>query len=245
MSNRERWIIYPLLFLALGASIRTHVFPSFDRLFTGDLQADDIQVSNRVKCDTLEVTKSILLRGDDGQARIVISDASNRSGQIHILGRDGKSIIAMGASKETGAGQIHILGQDGTSAIALGTNEATGSGVIDVLNSESQLRVRITSLQGGGTIATFGAEERPLVFVQHNGQGSGTVIRYDSQGHQFGMLGLRIPDPPPQEIPVDPATTNDGSASDTETTAQPVASDEPGEASEQPTSDEPDAPEGE
>ena len=65
MSNRERWILYPLLVLALGASLRTQVLPIFKRLTAMEFSA------NQISCDTLEVSKSILLRGDHCKARIV------------------------------------------------------------------------------------------------------------------------------------------------------------------------------
>ncbi len=214
MSNRERWIIYPLLFLSLGASIRTHVFPVFDQLYAGDLRVQNVKTTNRISCRTLEVTESILLRGADGKARIVLSDASNRSGQIHILGQDGKSVIAMGASKKSGSGEIAVF---------------DGAG---------EIRVRMASVQGGGALATFGTEGKPLVFLEHNGKDTGTVVRYDREGHRYGMLGLRLPDPPPPaEEVVDPATTNADSASEKEATTE--------EANDQPSSDDPSAPEGE
>ena len=211
MSNRERWIIYPLLFLSLGASMRTQLVPVFDRLFADNLQVKDVLEGNHIKgnniqCHTLEVTESILVRDENGKARIVISDASSRSGQIHILGPDGKS------------------------AIALGVSQKSGSGVIDVFDTAGKVRVQITSIQDGGGLATFGADEKPLVYVEHDGQGNGTVVRYDAQGHRFGMLGLRLPDPPPPEEAVDPTTTDQVPASEAEPTTKPAAEGESEEA---------------
>src|SRR4051812_8581888 len=47
MSDRERWIVYPLLFLSLGASLRSKVAP-----------VDQIEAHN-IRCDTLLEARSI------------------------------------------------------------------------------------------------------------------------------------------------------------------------------------------
>lgn len=208
MSNRERWILYPLLVLALGASLRTQLFPAF-----GNMRVRDFE-SGTIRCSNLEVAESILIRGEDKKAKVLISDASNRSGQIHILGEDGKSVVALGA------------------------NKATGAGAIDVYNAEGQVRVKVTSLEDGGAIATFTGKDKPLVFVEHNGEGSGSIVRYDADGHRFGMLGLRLPDPPPPaEETTDPAATQDGTATEAETT--PESPEQPAEGSGQPATEAP------
>lgn len=208
MSNRERWILYPLLVLALGASLRTQLFPAF-----GNMRVRDFE-SGAIRCSNLEVSESILIRGEDKKVRVLISDASNRTGQIHILGEDGKSVVALGA------------------------NKATGAGAIDVYNAEGQIRVKVTSLEDGGAIATFTGNDKPLVFVEHNAEGSGSIVRYDADGHRFGMLGLRLPDPPPPvEETSDPKATQEGTAPEAETT--PESSEQPAEGSQQPTAEAP------
>ncbi|CAL1125165.1 unnamed protein product [Cladocopium goreaui] len=203
MSNRERWILYPLLVLALGASLRTQVLPIFKRLTAMEFSA------NQISCDTLEVSKSILLRGEDGKARIVLSDASGRSGQIHIFGENGNSLISMGATKEN------------------------GSGAISVFNAQGEIQVRLDALEGGGVVATFGEDKKPLVVVEHDREGSGSVVRYDSQGHRFGMLGLRLPDPPPVPEGTAPAATEEPAGETAPTTDEP-ATEAPAETNEQP-----------
>ncbi len=208
MSNRERWILYPLLVLALGASLRTQIYPAFNHMHAGDFE------SGTIRCDNLEVGESILIRGTDGKARVVISDASNRSGQIHVLGQNGSSVVALGA------------------------NKATGAGVIDLYNADGQVRVKITSLKDGGALATFTANDQPLVFVEHNGEGSGSIVRYDADGHRFGMLGLRLPDlPPPADETIDPASTQDGTTTEAESSHEPA--EQPAAENGQPAPEEP------
>jgi hypothetical protein len=51
MSERERWIVYPLLFLALGSAIRDKMLHAVQ---TGDLQCDRI-VAGTIVCEGLQV----------------------------------------------------------------------------------------------------------------------------------------------------------------------------------------------
>lgn len=51
MSERERWIVYPLLFFALGAAIRDKLF---HQVATGDLLAETVQAESLV-CEGLTI----------------------------------------------------------------------------------------------------------------------------------------------------------------------------------------------
>lgn len=63
MSNRERWVVYPLLFLALGASLRPAFFPSA-RLAAGQMRAQVVQ-GGILRC------KELVLEGPDSQEMLV------------------------------------------------------------------------------------------------------------------------------------------------------------------------------
>lgn len=204
MSNRERWILYPLLVLALGASLRTQLAPEFKRLSATDF------FSGTIHCNTLEVGQSILLRGENGKARLVISDASGRSGQIQILGENGKSLLAFGANRDN------------------------GSGAIELFNANGEIQVRLASIKDGGVVAIYGADQKPLVGVEHDGNGSGQVVRYDVQGHRYGMLGFRLPEPPPAAEEIEPAATGDSSSADPEASSEAAPAGTPSVPGEEP-----------
>ena len=57
MSTRERWIVYPLLFLALGAALRDKII--------GKIEIPQLEVKEAVKCGTLFVM------GPNGQPAVL------------------------------------------------------------------------------------------------------------------------------------------------------------------------------
>ncbi len=75
MSDRERWIIYPLLFLALGAALR-------DKL----TQAVEV---DRIKC------KQIVIVDRQGIPKIVL-DTNDTGGLVRVIDNPGKLTLALG-----------------------------------------------------------------------------------------------------------------------------------------------------
>lgn len=67
MSDRERWIVYPLLFLSLGASLRPKLAPS------PYIEADHI-ACNVLQCKGLEV-KDVLLANQLGTDKAPVNAA--------------------------------------------------------------------------------------------------------------------------------------------------------------------------
>jgi hypothetical protein len=53
MSDRERWIVYPLLFLTLGVALRNQFFPT-RRFGAVDLRAGELS-AQRIRCNQLVV----------------------------------------------------------------------------------------------------------------------------------------------------------------------------------------------
>ncbi|MBN1396042.1 MAG: hypothetical protein JW959_13550 [Pirellulales bacterium] len=85
MSTRERWIVYPLLFLTLGIAVRNYFLPT-GRLAVGDLRAE------RISCGEMVVF------GPNGRPA-VIADASPDSvagGHVITLDRLGRPTGFMG-----------------------------------------------------------------------------------------------------------------------------------------------------
>ena len=75
MSDRERWIIYPLLFLALGAALR-------DKL----TQAVEV---DRIKC------KQFVVVDRQGIPKIVL-DTNDTGGLVRVIDNPGKLTLALG-----------------------------------------------------------------------------------------------------------------------------------------------------
>jgi hypothetical protein len=117
MSTRERWIVYPLLFLALGTAIKPKLVPPELRgleMASGNLQA------NRIICRSLDVVD------DDSRPYIRMTTSnSTKEAEIQVINRRGKPVISLHADAATRAGLIETLNDDGRPQTAM-MSSATG-----------------------------------------------------------------------------------------------------------------------
>jgi len=109
MSDRERWIIYPLLFLALGSSIWGKLTKQI--------------ASPLVRCQELEIV------GPDDDVLIKLSARAPRAaGEIHVYGANSRYPLASMHGDSTGNfGMIECRDSDGRAlAVVGGTNAGHG-----------------------------------------------------------------------------------------------------------------------
>ncbi len=113
MSQRERWIVYPLLFLALGIAVRDKLIPP-ERLDVGLLRCDQLEVLDRVACQQLAVCDP------QGIPRLALDAAAD--GQLSLVDRQGQTILILGAD-ETGQryGLFSVRGNGRLSPLTLYT----------------------------------------------------------------------------------------------------------------------------
>jgi hypothetical protein len=106
MSTRERWIVYPLLFLALGTAIKPKLVPA-----------------ERVTCRTLEVVDAEL------RPRIHLTAGAADDGAIRIISQSGKPVVMLKSDAATRAGLIETLSDNGQVQTAM-MSSATGGEVV-------------------------------------------------------------------------------------------------------------------
>jgi hypothetical protein len=107
MTSRERWTVYPLLFLAIGLAVRAVVLPP--------------ERFDAARIDTLEavrvVCREIVVEADDGTVLIhmgrVIGDGG---GRIEIKDRQGIDAIAIGTRPTGRAGVVECYDDTGQQA---------------------------------------------------------------------------------------------------------------------------------
>lgn len=88
MSTRERWIVYPLLFLALGTALRDK--------FTDTLRIGHV-VCNRMEAGQSECG-ALVVRGPQGRPAIVAStDTRSHGGAIEIFSSEGVPLVQLGS----------------------------------------------------------------------------------------------------------------------------------------------------
>ncbi len=140
MSDRERWIVYPLLFFSLGIGMRGKLYPGHD-LKVEELQTDKIVGLGKPGCD-------VVLSHEIFADRIVC-------GEIDVRGANHESLIRMGsmyslvpndpASHNPAAGHpagaIEIYGKDGIAVISLRGQQ---EGVVQVHAPAPQRGIALT-----------------------------------------------------------------------------------------------------
>ena len=97
MSSRERWTVYPLLFLAIGLAVRAAALPAerFETLAAGTVEAEQI------------ICREIVVTGTDGTVLVHIGRVvGGGGGRIEIKDADGVDAIAVGTRPESRDGVV-------------------------------------------------------------------------------------------------------------------------------------------
>lgn len=185
MTERERWIVYPLLFLALGASLRDK--------FGGPEAVD----ATRVRCDEIIATKMMIADPHDKLPRIVLKSvpagsqnahaAPNTSGQIELLDSSQRvqTAITHGAVITHGlkAQAIAVADPAGRNRVQIGTKPegvektkqqtSATSGWVEIFGKDNSAMpiVRLAASPDGG-----------FIFARHDGFPLGVVVGNFPQG---------------------------------------------------------------
>jgi hypothetical protein len=101
MSTRERWTIYPLLFLALGVALRDKLTATVDSKF---ITCEDLEIVDRHGQLQMHLTghegeSGKLLVLEHGEPRVVIS-SSKAGGAVTALDHEKNLLITLGHEKE-------------------------------------------------------------------------------------------------------------------------------------------------
>ena len=106
MTSRERWTVYPLLFLAIGLAVRAVAIPEerFAAAQIGDLEAA------RLTC------REIVVETEDGTVLIHMGRVIDAGGgRIEIKDKDGIDTIAVGTRPDDRDGVVEFFDAAGVS----------------------------------------------------------------------------------------------------------------------------------
>ena len=104
MSSRERWTVYPLLFLAIGLAVRAAALPAvrFETLSADAVEADQI------------VCREIVVTGTDGTVLVHIGRVvGGGGGRVEIKDAGGVDAIAIGTRPEGRDGGVERFDAQG------------------------------------------------------------------------------------------------------------------------------------
>jgi hypothetical protein len=135
MSTRERWIVYPLLFLTLGIVMRDKVFPQ--RHFS-DVSAE------RIHCGQLQV-EQVASAGGIAVRRLQCSDemaaGKIRCGQLQVDGGVAAGGFAVRSDQP-----------NGLPTVLIGTEARTHGGIIQTMSSAGAPLVLLQPTDSGGVV---------------------------------------------------------------------------------------------
>ena len=189
MSTRERWVVYPLLFLALGAALRDKFFPP-SRFAAHTVWADEMIVG-KVCCNYLEGPEAqhpvavakldvneLTVSEPGGHRRAWLGVMDNQSGHMELYGRGGKLVALLGASP---------------------TGE---SGIMQTMAADGYPQVYLHSSSGWGAITAVGPGQEAFCTIGSDGENVGMFARVSGQQGALPLTRLvRAPRAPAKPEP--------------------------------------------
>ena len=132
MTTRERWIVYPLLFLALGIALRDKLIPP------------TLIEAEQIRCDRLETEEtacqSLSVTSPGNRELIHLGTAANGMGRFELRGVDGATVVAVGTDPAGRSGVVETLAHGGIAQVQLRSTARGGAvAVIDREGSGSQV----------------------------------------------------------------------------------------------------------
>ncbi|REK29374.1 MAG: hypothetical protein DWQ42_03625 [Planctomycetota bacterium] len=162
MTDRDRWIVYPLLLLALGSSMKDRLLPQetvvCGRLVTGSVEIQDARGNPRIRMNTreefLDVEKTrtisrpeITLMAPNSQIQCLLSTAGIRAADVQanrlqILDERDRPRVAL-LTKPTPNDQLKVLKPEEQAALRL---SGASQGAIALLDENGNDRVVLETL---------------------------------------------------------------------------------------------------
>ena len=157
MSDRERWIVYPLLFFSC-------LRPVCDLLQLQEPQDSeprvvqcDRLVADRVECKKLRSVSivGIELRtiSLDGELRFQVVENGEHGGMAEFYGAGETPLATIGVDETGQQGVVETKQVSGNTLVKLSANDS--GGVVETWNLNQQLLVQLGGTQEGGKLQTF------------------------------------------------------------------------------------------
>lgn len=145
MTVRERWTVYPLIFLALGVAVRDKFWPpsllrarslAVETLRVQRMAVAEQLVSSQLKVERMEgvqlQTGELLLVSSDGKLRAHLLAQLSQGGQLVLYNHQGKPVLLAGVEPASASGILEIVSPEGKPLVEL--RSAGGHGVVNAID---------------------------------------------------------------------------------------------------------------
>ena len=192
MSDRERWTIYPLLLLALGAALKDKAMPpktlEVNELKCNQLQANKAEIQlAKVNLATMATATVNHFQATDCHSQLV------QARNLRIVGSDGSLRVLIGEIETSHGGGIQVYGEGEHPILSASSEPSGASGTVQVFTSDGKRRVALSSGDGGGVVSTYTDDNQLLVRVMYDRKHSGVVFTRDQDGQLRLLLGVPFP----------------------------------------------------
>lgn len=107
MSTRERWIVYPLLLMALLLGVKDRIPPR-----------------SQIQCRNIECNE-LIVKSLDGQRRVRIGDHAGQSSLI-VFAQQQRPALILQTQPDGGSGQVQVIDAEGSPSVVLGSTSDGG-----------------------------------------------------------------------------------------------------------------------
>ena len=185
MTDRERWIVYPLVFLTLGIALRNQFLPT--RQFGAvDLRAGELS-AQKIICNDLIVRQT-------GACNHLQSE------QFQFNEALGKHIRTLGLAEcmqlkagEAECGAMLIINNQGKRVVLVGADKNTQSGVIQTMASNGLPLVQLRPTDTGGAVTVVELGGKVMIEMGQEAQNFGVFAKLPQIGQVVPLtLPLRM-----------------------------------------------------
>jgi hypothetical protein len=191
MSDRERWVVYPLLLLALGSSLRMKM------IGTDHLRVEHELDAEQVRCRQLNLVNA--------EGRTLLAIGSNADGTYGVIEskRGALNIDGPVLAKAMRCEELAIVDRAGQRCITLDTlhtKTADGQaelqgGRIILFDAKNQPQVSIAESSVGGVVTVLGADRKSVVLGHATLNGGERVVgmfTVDADGKIGRVVGTKF-----------------------------------------------------
>ncbi|MGW8255960.1 MAG: hypothetical protein ACWGMZ_00590 [Thermoguttaceae bacterium] len=179
MSTRERWIVYPLIFLSLGIALRNQFLPT-RRFGAVDVKAAEVS-AQRVLCNDL-----VVLHGGECKGLKCDRFQFNEALGKH-LRMAGLAECVRFQAGQADCKRMTISDSDGKPVVIAGADQHTQDGVIQTMNANGMPLVQIRATDAGGIVTAIGHGGKVLVAMGHEGKTFGVFGQFPQVGPPFPL----------------------------------------------------------